>query len=317
VDPTYASADTLRVQRRKLWGLAYRLTGSAADADDIVQETFARWLERSRDAEPSPSWFVRVVTNLGIDVLRLRRQRGYPGPWLPAPVGHGEEEVLDAYASADLGPEGRYGLAESATWAFLIALEALGVRQRAVLLLLDVFGYTTSETARALGTTEGNIRVLHSRARRALEAYDRARCLPTQALRVRHRTVLDALLRSLVAQDARALEDLLSECVQTVTDAGGEYTALRTPLVGRSRVARFYLQATRNRMAGDPTVDLRLLNGLPAAVITLARPVRRQAPCTVMAMALGSDGRIETIRTVMAPRKLVALHPDALLGCGL
>jgi hypothetical protein len=102
-----------------------------------------------------------------------------------------------------------------------------------------------------------------------------------------------------------------------VTDAGGEYTALATPLCGRVRVARFYLRATLHRIARGPGVELRLLNGLPAAVITLGRPERRQAPRTVMILGLGSDGRIDTIRTVLAPRKLVAVPPAAARGGAL
>ncbi len=131
--------------------------------------------------------------------------------------------------------------------------------------------------------------------------------MPTPALRARHKSALEAFLRALVSQDARALEALLAESVRTVTDAGGEYAALATSLTGRQRVARFYLRATLNRMAGDPTVAVRILNGLPAAVITLARPVRRQSPRTVMTLELGSDGTITTIRVVMASRKVARL----------
>ena len=294
--------------RRRLWGLAYRLTGSAADAEDIVQETLARWMEQSpaADARPAEGWLVRVASNLSIDTLRARRRHVYPGPWLPAAAEQGDDDWLDSFASADPDPEARYGLVESVTVAFLVALEALGPRQRATLLLRDLLGYSAAETADLLGTSQGNVRVLHLRARRAMEAYDRARCVPTPALRARHREALDRFLSCLLSQDAAALESLLTESVRTITDAGGEYTALLAPLSGRARVARFYVRAALNRAAGGLTADIRQVNGLPTAVITLACPVRRQAPRTMLSLGLAEDGRIQTIYTILASAKLMA-----------
>ena len=301
----------IAAHRRRVWGLAYRLTGSAADADDIVQETFARWWQHASRNELQPAWLVRVATNLGIDVVRTRRRRGYPGAWLPGPVADEEDQEPEAMIADERTPEARYGLAESTTVAFLIALEVLGPRQRAVLLLRDVAQYTSAETAEVLGTTEGNVRVLHTRARRVLAAYDRTRCPPTPELRARHETALRAFLAALASKDSVALETLLAESVRTVTDSAGEYAALATPMIGRDRVARFYLQAASNRAAGRPSVAIRVLNGWPAAIITLEQPVRRQAPVTVMAVCLNGDGQIETIRTVMAHRKLAGLRGDA------
>jgi RNA polymerase sigma-70 factor (ECF subfamily) len=154
-------------------------------------------------------------------------------------------------------------------------------------------------------TGTGNVRVLHLRARRAMESYDRQRCVPSPELIARHRDSLERLLGCLLSQDTRGLESLLVEAVQTVTDANGEYTALATPLVGRPRVSRFYLQASASRLAGNPRVDIRTVNGLPAALITLTRPVRRQAPRSLILLDLGDDGRIRTIHTVLAAQKLL------------
>ncbi len=294
-------------QRKKLWGLAYRLTGSASDADDIVQESFVRLLAsppKDAGARLAP-WLVRVATNLGIDALRRRKR--YTGPWLPAPVPASEDDPLASFASEAPDSECRYGQLESVTTAFLLALEALGPRQRAALLLRDVLGYTPEEAATALATTPGNIRILHLRARRALEAYDTARCIPDAKLFARHEAALGKLLAALLGDDARALEALLAEGVRTVTDAAGEFTALPALMTGRARVARFYLQATRNRAAGGPTVELRVLNGLPAAVIRLAHPVRRQAPLTVMQVAVGEGGEVVGIWAVLASGKLAGI----------
>jgi RNA polymerase sigma-70 factor (ECF subfamily) len=300
-----------RAQRRTLWGLAYRLTGSPADAEDVVQEAFVRLLARPPEAardDPGP-WLVRVVTNLGIDTLRRRRRRAYVGPWLPSPLPTSETDWLDAQPGGTPDPEARYGLAESAGYAFLVALEALGPRQRAALLLRDVLGRSARETADLLGTSEGGVRVLHLRARRSLEAYDAARCIPTPELRERHQAALRRFLDCLFAQDAGGLEALLAESVHTVTDAAGEFTALAEPLVGRERVARLYLMAALHRREFGADTEMLLVNGLPAALITLRRPVRRQAPRTLLRCELDPDGRIRVVHAILAPRKLAALDP--------
>jgi RNA polymerase sigma-70 factor (ECF subfamily) len=304
-------ATLFRAQQRRLWGLAYRITGSAEDADDVVQEAFARLVAQPPDAEIEDlaPWLRKVASNLGIDALRRRRRRSYRGPWLPSPIETSDPDWLEAQASEQPGPEARYGLAESVTYAFLLALESLGPRQRAVLLLRDVLGCTALETARVIGASEGNVRVLHLRARRALEEYDKNRCIPTPELLARHRGALDRFLGCLLSQDARGLEALLAESVHTVTDAAGEYTALATPMAGVLRVARFYLRAALQRRGPGTRIEVRLVNGLPAAVITLERPVRRQAPRTLLRCEIDDSGRIRLVQAVLAPRKLAALRP--------
>jgi RNA polymerase sigma-70 factor (ECF subfamily) len=296
-------------RRRSLWGLAYRLTGSAEDAEDAVQEAFARLVATGLDArtEDLGRWLARVTTNLGIDALRRRRRRAYAGPWLPCPIETTDADPLERLAAEAPDPERRYSLAESATYAFLLALEALTPRQRAALLLRDVMGHSARDAADCLGTSEGSVRVLHLRARRALEAYDESRCIPTPELCARHQAALRRFLDCLQAQDARGLEALLAEGVETVTDAAGEYTALATPLTGRDRVARLYLMAALHRQAGGTRQQIRLVNGLPAALITLLAPVRRQAPHSLLRCELDDAGRIRLVQAVLAPRKLRAL----------
>jgi RNA polymerase sigma-70 factor (ECF subfamily) len=304
-------AALFRSEQRRVWGLAYRLTGSAEDADDVVQDTFARLVAHPPETqiEDLGPWLRRVATNLGIDALRRRRHRSYRGPWLPSPVETSQADWLDAHVSESPDAERRYGLLESVTFAFLLALEALGPRQRAVLLLRDVLGYSARETAELIGASEGNVRVLHLRARQALAAYDRNRCVPTPELVARHRGALEQLLGCLVAQDAGALETLLAESVHTLTDAAGEYTALASPLAGRARVGRFYLAAALQRRGPGTHTEVRLVNGLPAALITLERPVRRQAPRTLLRCEIDADGRIVLVHAILAPRKLAALLP--------
>lgn len=277
---TSAAAGIFGTQRRRVWGLAYRLTGSAEDADDIVQETFTRLIERSPpDDRALEAWLMQVAVRLGIDAVRSRRRRSYPGPWLPAAVEASDEDWLDSFASNDPDPETRYGLLESATLAFLLALEALGPRQRAVLLLRDVLGRSAAETAELLDTSEGNIRVLHLRARRAMDRYDSTRCAPTAELRARHQDVLERFLTCLASQDTAGLEAMLTEAVRTETDAGGAYSALAAAMEGRARVARFYLRAALNRAAGGALLETRMVNGMPAALMN-PHPPRSPASAT-------------------------------------
>jgi len=303
-------AALFRSQRARLWGLAYRLTGNGEDAEDVVQEVFTRLVTEAPKTplEQLGPWLARVATNLGIDALRQRRRRAYVGPWLPSPIEIGDEGPLDAQADDARDPEARYSLTESATYAFLVALEALGPRQRAVLLLRDVLGYSAEETGDLVGASAGNVRLLHLRARRALEGYDKNRCVPTPELKEQHRLALQRLLECLVSQDARGLEAILAESVRTVTDAGGEYTALATPLAGRARVARLYLVAALQRRSAGVHMEIRLANGLPAAFITLDQPVRRQAPRSLLRCELDDCGRIRLIHTILAPRKLASLR---------
>jgi RNA polymerase sigma-70 factor (ECF subfamily) len=253
---------------------------------------------------------VRVVTNLSLDALRRRKRRRYDGPWLPEPVedGDGEPDSLAQRPSDGADPERRYGLAESATCAFLIALEALAPRPRAALLLRDVLDYSARETADVLETSEANVRVLHLRGRRALADYDRDRCIPDAALRDRHREALERLRRCMLAQDARGLEALFTESVHTITDANGEYSALAQPMSGRARVARFYRSAALHRQASDARSEIRLANGLPALFTVLGRPVRRQAPRSLLRVELDGAGLICEVQVVLAPRKLAALR---------
>ena len=299
-------SDLFRAHHRTLWGLCYRLTGCAADADDIVQETFARALKRpAAPGDPSwKPWLTRVATRLGIDVLRRRRRRGYVGSWLPSPIETADEPTP---AESTDSPETQYARLESVSFAFLLALEALSPRQRAVLLLRDVFDYSARDVADVLEMSEANVRITHHRARRVLQAYDQSRCPPTAARQEQTMRVLAEFVRCLVQQDAAGVEAVLADGVRTVTDAGGEYTALATPLFGRARVATLHLRVAARRAPGART-ELRLVNGMPAVVIQYATAQRRQAPRAVLRCELDGDGRIAQVHVVLASRKLSGIR---------
>ena len=293
-------------RRQMLWGLGYRLTGVAADADDIVQETFLRALERPPATLDAGwhGWLVRVATNLGLDRLRARRRRAYVGPWLPSPIELAGPDGENGAASEAVDAD--YERRESLAYAFVLALEVLTPRARAVLILREVFEYSASEVAVLLDTTEANVRVLHHRAaRRLADARPAPRSLRDLAEPTRH--ALQAFVSCMARQDVTGLEALLTASARTVTDGGGRYTALRAPLVGAARVARFHLETGRRRMPIS-TTEIRWINGLPALVIA-TRPLRTQmAPALVLRCELDGDDRISELHAILAPRKLSAVR---------
>jgi RNA polymerase sigma-70 factor (ECF subfamily) len=296
---------------RFVWGLCYRLTGCAADADDLVQETFQRALERppERMDEPLRPWLVRVAMNLGRDLLRRRRRRAYVGPWLPSPI-ETEADVSPSFEPELAGgvtTEGRYDLLESVSFAFLITLEALTPQQRAVLVLRDVFDYSVRQTADALGISEPSVKVTLHRARRAMQGYDRARSVPTRALQERTREALTRFMGALARGDSGAVEALLADGVRAVSDGGGEFFAARVPILGRTRVARFHLKIAQRRSAGT-RFALRLVNGLPALVATFDDGRSQEPPRMVLRCDIDDEGRISTVHVVLATRKLTAIH---------
>ena len=296
-------------ERRFVWGLCYRMTGDAADADDVTQETFLRAIEKppARTDIAWRPWLVRVAMNLARDVLRRRRRMARRQPWLPAPIDTGDESAPPAYelpADSASPTEGRYELLESVSFAFLLALEALTPAQRAILLLRDVFDYSVRETADALGMSEPAVKTGHHRARRAMAAYDRERCVPTVARQTRTGEALFRFLTALQQDDVPALEAMLADGVRSVSE-GGEYAAAHNVVRGRARVLRLLRGLMRHGFGGDAVV--RQFNGLPAVVIEFARRGPRYAPRGVVRCDIAADGRIAAVHTILASRKLRAV----------
>lgn len=289
----------LRVDRTKIWAACYRMTGCAADADEVLQEALTRALETrpviSAD-QPLEPWLMTVAVRLALDRLRRRRELPYDGPWLPSPIETSDDEP---WAS----PTARYAIAESATIAFLVALEALSPTQRAVVVLRDVLDMSARETAQVLGESEENVRALHHRARTKLAAYDRERVRPDAALRERARVVLETLFAHLAVGDANAAAELLAKSAQLITDADGVFAAARRVVHGPDRIVRFFTGLMKKN--GPPTeVRMRELNGLPAIEAWYERKSDRFAPHLVLGVLLDASGRIETVYSVLAPRKL-------------
>lgn len=306
-----AYEELFRAHERFIWGLCYRMTGVAADADDLVQETFVRALEHPppRTDAPWRPWLVRVAMNLSRDALRRRKRQTYVGPWLPAPIETENDAALLSYeptlASGET-TEGRYDLLESVSFAFLLALEALTPQQRAVLLLRDAFDYSVEETANALALTTANVKTTHHRARRAMARYDRERCMPTRAVQAQTRAALEQFMTALSQRDTAAMERLLAGDAQVLSDGGGEYNAALRPVVGAKRVIRLTLGVSVHQRITDS--DVRMFNGLPALVLSFTSHRARQAPRGLIAYEVDRDGRIRRIYSVFTNRKLSAVR---------
>jgi RNA polymerase sigma-70 factor, ECF subfamily len=308
---TPAFEEIFRAHERFIWGLCYRMTGNAADADDLAQETFVRAWQKppAKTDEPWRPWLVTVAMNLSRDLLRRRKRQGYEGQWLPSPFETGDEASPPSYEPVDEtgNPAARYDMLESVSFAFLLALEALTPAQRAVLLLRDVFDYSVRETADALGMSEANVKTTHHRARRAMSDYDRERRAPTRSLQEQTRRVMERFLQCLFNRDAAGVEALLAEDARHLGDGGGEFLTARSPVIGRTKVALFNLRLAGMR-PDDARITWRMFNGLPAIVTELSQPREKWAPLIVTTFELDAAGNIKRIFNVLATRKLTAVR---------
>jgi RNA polymerase sigma-70 factor (ECF subfamily) len=292
----------LEEHRRTLWSIAYRMTGSASDADDVVQDTFERATSRPPDRldEPLRPWLVTVAVNLARDALRRRKRRAYVGPWLPSPV---EDAALDVAAAS---PHARYELRQSASFAFLLALEALTPSQRAVLVLRDVLDYSVREAAAALGLSEINVKVIHHRARRTMAAYDRTAAPLDARLEAATRAALERFLSALLTGDVAAAAACVADDARLVSDGGGEFHAARRPVVGADHIARFFTGLQR-KLGADVRFAVRTMNGLPAVVAEYVAPRADWGPRFVLRCDIDARGAICDVHIVVASEKLVGV----------
>jgi RNA polymerase sigma-70 factor (ECF subfamily) len=310
-DPAIAWPELFAAHRRYLWSVCYRMTGDVSDAEDLVQATFERALQRPPEDRDRPwrPWLTRVASNLAIDLLRRRSHQAYDGPWLPAPV----EELLEvegwtraAHGGETSDVEVRYDQRESARFAFLLALEALDPRARAVLILRDVLGYAGPEVAEFLDLTAANVRVILHRARKLV---DQAAARPRSELAERlHdeqvQTAIERFMAAIAAADGEALARILAEDVRAQTDAGGEFLAARKIVASRESVTSLLLGITKIM----PTwVGIRRLNGEPALLIEVPPTHLRTARHLVLRVELDDAGCIRELQVLAATRKLLGV----------
>ena len=286
-----------------LYGVCYRMTGTHADAQEVVQDTFLRALERppADTAQPWRPWLTRVAVNLCKDRLRRRKTRGYVGPWLPAPV-----ELPDTH-DVEVPSAARYERLESASFAFLLALERLTPQQRAVLILRDVLDHSVAETAGTLGISESNVKVTLHRAQKALahaeaeEGEYRTQRLTEQG----HAAQLAMLQRFMLALslgDVDGMRACVSDDVRLHTDGGGEFFASKKMVRGREKVINFLIRVVRGEL---PTrFAIVELNGGPAIVSEFGPRKDRYAERVVTRIELGPDGLISAYDSILATPKL-------------
>jgi RNA polymerase sigma-70 factor (ECF subfamily) len=277
--------------RRLMFSIAYRMTGSVSDAEDIVQDAFVRFEHARRDGvevESPKAWLSAVTTRLAIDHLRsarVRRER-YVGPWLPEPL----------LTDAEPGPAERAELDESLSQAFLVVLETLSPVERAVFLLREVFAYDYADVAQAVGKSEQNCRQIATRARHHVEARQ-----PRFDLDGDERNELfDRFLAACGSGEVGELEELLAADAVVYSDGGGKISAARKPITGVERIARFLTNITVRRRAAGSSVERRVtVNGQPGVVVVGADG----AVSDVVTIDV-ADGAIQAVRIVRNPDKL-------------
>lgn len=294
-DPTLSA---IMRERRQLINLTYRLLGSLAEAEDAVQETYARWYAmspRERAAIESPgAWLTKVAGRICLDLLgsaRARRER-YVGEWIPEPLPDRTEWLSGGPGGATADPADRVTLDESVGMAFLVVLESMTPAERVAFILHDIFRYPFAEVAEVVGRTPAACRQLASSARRRIRASQAPPAAPTaqQAGLVRD------FKRAWQAKDINALIGLLDPDATATADGGGLVSAMLDPIEGGEDVARYILEIA-GRMANVAILE-RMVNGQPGLVA-------QQDGVTVSVMAFAIAGnRIKHIWAVRNPEKL-------------
>ena len=289
--------DAVMSERRQLINLAYRLLGSLAEAEDAVQETYARWYAMSReqqDAIENPGgWLTTVASRICLDLLgsaRARRER-YVGAWLPEPLPDRREWISARPGAIPADPADRVTLDESVTMAFLVVLDSLTPAERVALILHDVFGYPFAEVAQITGRTPAACRQLASAARRRIRAAQHP-AAPTAS----QAAIVRDFKQAWEAQDIGALIGLLDPGATVTADGGGRVAAALRPIEGSEQIAR-YLADIADR-ARDLTMLECTVNGQPGLVA-------QQDGVTVTVFAFKVTGnRITHIWAIRNPDKL-------------
>jgi RNA polymerase sigma-70 factor (TIGR02957 family) len=287
--------DILQTERPLLFSIAYRMLGSASDAEDVLQDAWVRYRSVDQSAIRSTKAFMTtVVTRLCLDRLKSaqKTREEYIGPWLPEPVLTSELET----------PESMLQRAESVTLAFLVLLEQLSPEERAVFLLKDIFDYEHSEIADILGTTTENSRQLLHRAKSRL-AKGRPRLTGTAQAR---RAVAERFAQAFSSGDADELTSLLTIDVGMWSDGGGKATAARRPVLGRERVLNFLVGLHRTAetrgLLRDASLTIEDVNSEPALVLRLRGHLE-----SIFVLSIDA-GVISGIRVVRNPDKLAHIE---------
>lgn len=282
-----AEPEAMETEAERMWprllALAYRMLGSAADAEDAVQDAYLRYQQVS-DVDAPDAWLVKATTRLCIDRLRqAKRRETYIGPWLPEPVA-------DTWA----GAEGdRVEMAESLSMAFLVLLETLSPSERAAYLLREVFGYEFDEIAALIDKTPVNVRQIVARARKHVENNDRRFHSTTEQAE----ELANRFFEACQSGDVEAIESLLAPDAVLYSDGGGKVFAAPRPLTDRRQIAKLLSVVFRKAM-NQCEVARTTVNGQPGIVFSAAGQA-----VEVFTFA-GSEGGVGTLYVVLNPDKL-------------
>jgi RNA polymerase sigma-70 factor (ECF subfamily) len=279
------STDVFVAHRNLLFTVAYEMLGSAADAEDVLQETWLRWVEVDRaEVRDDRAYLVRVATRLALNRMRtnVRRRESYVGPWLPEPLLTAPDVAEDVE------------LADSVSLAMLTLLETLGPTERAVFVLREVFDFGYDEIAAAVDKSPAAVRQIAHRARGHI-AERQPRVAATRTERER---VMQTFLSAAATGDIQSLMDVLAPDVVLVTDGGGFKKAALRPILGRDKVLRFLAAVSEGV---DAVADVVVVNGAPALRLVVGGELD-----TVASMVV-EDGLVTGLYLVRNPAKLARL----------
>ena len=275
--------------RPYLFAVAYRMTGSASDAEDLVQESWVRYTEAGAPPVQSlRAYLTAVVSRLCLDYLKSARvqRESYVGPWLPEPV---------LTSTAVAGPAETVEQREDVSIAVLTLLERLGPEQRVVYVLREAFGFSYAEIAAQLGKSAAACRQIFARAQKHVAAGRRRSITPPDE----HRALIERFLAALGTGDVAQVAALLTEDATWIGDGGAARLATRRPVIGRDRVARGLVGFHRKvSLQWQLTFVLVDLNGAPAIVVRVGDEIERVTHLAV------DGGRIATVASVLNPAKL-------------
>jgi RNA polymerase sigma-70 factor (ECF subfamily) len=277
--------ESFNAHRGQLFGIAYRMLGSVAEADDLVQETWLRWQKQDLEKVSSPkAWLISTITRLCIDQLRsARRQREeYYGVWLPEPL----------VENAPVSPENSAMLAESLTMAFMLLLETLDPVERAVFVLREVFDYDYADIAAIVGKSEANCRQIVRRSKLQL-ATPPVTVTPSEAAR----RVVEKFMAAAAGGEVRDLLALLTADATLYSDGGGRVSAAGRPIHSADHISRFFV-GIRDRQPAAVALRFVAINGRPGVLMSSGGHIFN-------AVSFDLDGeRVRAIYIVRNPEKL-------------
>ncbi|MDQ0581653.1 RNA polymerase sigma-70 factor [Streptomyces rishiriensis] len=292
-DAADRATDTFVAHRNLLFTVAYEMLGSAADAEDVLQETWLRWSEVDlAEVRDQRAYLIRITTRQALNRLRTmkRRKEAYVGPWLPEPLVTASDVAQDAE------------LADSVSMALMLVLETLSPTERAVFVLREAFDVSYEEIADAVDKSPGAVRQIAHRARKHIDARR-----PRQAVSPREtRAALDSFRRALLTGDIQAMLDVLAPEVVLLSDGGGVKQAARRPIIGADKVARFIVGGS-GKFEAEITDEATMVNGSPALLVRLDGENDG-----IMAIHV-EDARITGIYYIRNPEKLTRVTRETPL----